>query len=128
MPSASPCKKQPKKDLFAMDRNKAFNRLNHRLTLQQAMRHHSAILLTWYGMYKEQFIGWFYDLDKGIEAMEICEGAGQGDTHGSLLYCIGTMPFDIGLKEVLGEYNLLASFIVNKNIQAPIDDMLIAID
>jgi len=38
------------------------------------------------------------------------------------------MPFDIGLKEVLGESNLLASFIDDKNIQARFEDMLPAID
>ena len=38
------------------------------------------------------------------------------------------MPFDIGLKEMLGEYNLLASFIDDKIIQAPFDNMLVAID
>jgi len=90
--------------------------------------HHPALFPILYGMYKEQSYGWFYGPDEGIDAIVTCEGIIKGDTLGSLLYCIGTMPFDIGLKEVLEEYNLLAFFVDNKNIQAPFDDMLAAID
>jgi len=113
-------RKYPDKDVFAMDGDNAVKRLNRLFALQQQiMRHHPALSPILYGIYKEKSNGWFYGLDEGIEAIVTCEGVTQGDTVGSLLSCIGTIPFGIGLKEVLGEYNLFASFI---------DDILFAID
>ena len=63
----------------------------------------------------------------GIKPIITSEGVTQGDTLGSWLYCVGTLPFDIGIKRVLGELHLLLCYIDDKNIQADFEAMVAAI-
>jgi len=118
----------PDKCIFTPDGDNAFNRLNRVRSLVEVMNRLPALFPLLYSLYIENSNGWLYGLDDGIKAIIVQEGVVQGCTLATLLYAIGTYPFLLGLKEVLGDTNFVKFFVDDQNIFADFDTMIRAIE
>ena len=119
---------KPELDVFAMDGDNAFNRMNRMRGLFEIRKHFPAILPFLRMVYGSQSMAWYSGLPEGIEGIKSKEGVQQGCVNAMWLYAMTIHPFLQGIRNILGETGFVKFFADDGNIAAPFDTLCECID
>ena len=116
------------KDMFALDGDNAFNNMNRKRALFEVMDKYPSLFSFLRDMYGTNSNCWFKNENNEVLPILSSEGVTQGDTFGSWVYSIATLPLAKSIKNIIGDNNIIKLFIDDTNIVADFDNMIKAID
>jgi hypothetical protein len=102
--------KKPEFDVFAMDGENAFNRMNLMRGLYVIRKHFPAMLPFLRMVYGSQSTSWYSGLLKGVEGIKFEEGVQQGCVNAIWLYAMTIHPFLQGIRDILGHEGFVKFF------------------
>jgi hypothetical protein len=117
----------PDHDVFAMDGDNAFNRLNREVLIHEISEHHPYMLPFIKLCYGCITFAYFVGLASGVIAISSVTGVHQGDNLASWLYCLGIQPFVRQLEAILTN-GVVKFYIDDGNIAGDTESMMRAIE
>jgi hypothetical protein len=114
---------KPEFDVFAMDGDNAFNRMNRMRGLYEIRKHFPAMLPFLRMVYGSQSTSWYSGLLEGVEGIKSEEGVQQGCVNAMWLYAMTIHPFLQGIRDILGHEGFVKFFADDGNIAAPFEKM-----
>ena len=118
----------PTWDIFCMDGDNGFGRMNRISALHQVKTKFIALLPLLRSMYGTTSKAWYMGLPTGIESIDCEEGCQQGDVLSMWFYAMGIHPFIQGIRDILGHEGFTKWFADDGNSTAPFDKMVEVIE
>ena len=114
--------KYPERDHFFADAEMAFQKVSRVSGLNEVRKHFPIIMPFLRQIYGHDSKGWFFNLQK-VLPIASQEGFHQGDVLASWLYAMTTLPFIIGLHQILGDNGFVKFFYDDGNISGSFETM-----
>ena len=118
---------KPEFDIFAMDGDNAFNKLDRGFALQAIKTHFPAYLPLLRTIYGCKSKAWFAGKEDGVDFVDSTTGVHQGCVSAMWMYAMGTKSFFQGIQQILGEEGFAKFFADDGNICGPFHKIIEAI-